>query len=284
MPIVFGSRLQTLDFRPLTLDMIEALQLPFMQRALLAGLLVGGLASYLGVLVVQRRLSFLGDGLAHAAFAGVSLGLLLHSEPLWVAIPFAVGVALAITWVRERSNLGDDTAIGIFFAVSVALGVLFMSQRQGFAPDAVAYLFGSILTVTPTDLAIMGAIALLVALLAPLWRHWAYATFDRELALADRQPVMLHDYLLSALIALVVVTAVKVVGIVLIAAFIVIPAATARLLSRTFAAMTLTALGIGTFSVIPGLVAAYAFDVPAGSAIVLVQALGFALALLLKRS
>lgn len=263
--------------------MLEVFQLPFMQRALLAGLMVGGLASYLGVLVVQRRLSFLGDGLAHAAFAGVSLGLLLHSEPLWVAIPFAVLVALAITWVREKSSLGDDTAIGIFFAVSVALGVLFMSQRRGFAPDAVAYLFGSILTVTQADLGIMGAIALLVLILTPLWRNWAYATFDRELALADRQPVMRHDYLLSALIALVVVTAVKVVGIVLIAAFIVIPAATARLLSRTFATMTLTALAIGILSVIPGLIAAYVFDVPAGSAIVLVQALGFGLALLLKR-
>jgi len=263
--------------------MLEALQLPFMQRALLAGLLVGGLASYLGVLVVQRRLSFLGDGLAHAAFAGVALGLLLHSEPLWVAIPFAVAVSLAITWVREKSSLGDDTAIGIFFAVSVALGVLFMSLRQGFAPDAVAYLFGSILAVTPTDLAVMGAAALLVAALSPLWKHWAYATFDRELALADHRPVSLHDYILAGLVALVVVTAVKVVGIVLIAAFVVIPAAAARLLSRTFAAMTVLAMTFGILSVIPGLVAAYVFDVPAGSAIVLVQAAIFALALVLRR-
>jgi zinc transport system permease protein len=262
---------------------LEALQLPFMQRALLAGLLVGALASYLGVLVVQRRLSFLGDGLAHAAFAGVALGLLLQQDPLWVAIPFAVGVSLLITWVREKSSLGDDTSIGIFFAVSVALGVLFMSLRQGFAPDAVAYLFGSILTVTSTDLGLMGLIALGVVLLAPWWRYWAYATFDRELALADRLPVIRHDYLLSALIALVVVVSVKVVGIVLIAAFVVIPAATARLLSQTFAAMTLVSVLIGTLSVLPGLAAAYLFDLPAGSAIVLIQALLFVLALLLRR-
>ncbi len=263
--------------------MLEALQLPFIQRALIAGLLVGGLASYLGVLVVQRRLSFLGDGLAHAAFAGVALGLLLQEDPLWVAIPFAVGVSLAITWVRERSNLGDDTAIGIFFAVSVALGVLFMSLRQGFAPDAVAYLFGSILTVTQTDLWVMLLIALGVALLAPIWPYWAYTTFDRELALADRQPVMFYDYLLSALIALVVVVSVKVVGIVLITAFIVIPAATARLLCRTFGAMTLLSMVIGVLSVLPGLAASYTLDVPTGSAIVLVQALLFGLALLLRR-
>lgn len=263
--------------------MLEALQLPFMQRALLAGLLVGGLASYLGVLVVQRRLSFLGDGLAHAAFAGVALGLLLQAEPLWVAMPFAVLIALAITWVRERSSLGDDTAIGIFFAVSVALGVLFMSKRQGFAPDAVAYMFGSILAVTPTDLSVMAVLGVVVLALAPLWKHWAYATFDRELAQADRQPVLLYDYFLSALIALVVVASVKVVGIVLITAFIVIPAATARLLSRTFTAMTLTAVVIGVFSVIPGLILSYSFDIPTGSAIVLVQATMFVIALLVRR-
>lgn len=263
--------------------MLEALQLPFLQRALLAGLIVGGLASYLGVFVVQRHLSFLGDGLAHAAFAGVALGLFLHAEPLWVAIPFAVGVALAITWVREKSNLGDDTAIGIFFAVSVALGVLFMSLRQGFAPDAVAYLFGSILAVTVTDLLAVAGSALLVVGLAPLWKHWAYATFDRELALADRRPVGLHDYILAGLVALAVVTAVKVVGIVLIAAFVVIPAAAARLWSRTFATMTLLSVSFGVLSVIPGLAAAYLFDVPAGSAIVLVQAAIFAVALLGRR-
>ncbi len=146
-----------------------------------------------------------------------------------------------------------------------------------------AYLFGSILTVTPTDLQVMGLLALLMLLLAPLWRYWAYATFDRELALADRLPVLRHDYLLSALIALVVVVSVKVVGVVLIAAFVVIPAATARLISQTFAAMTVSAILIGTLSVLPGLVAAYTLDVPAGSAIVLTQALLFGLALALRR-
>jgi zinc transport system permease protein len=200
-----------------------------------------------------------------------------------VAIPFAVVVALSITWVRERSNLGDDTAIGIFFAVSVALGVLFMSLHQGFAPDAVAYLFGSILAVTATDLLAVAGAALLVVGLAPLWKHWAYATFDRELALADRRPVSLHDYILAGLVALAVVTAVKVVGIVLIAAFVVIPAAAARLLSRTFATMTLLSVSFGVLSVLPGLAAAYLFDVPAGSAIVLVQAAIFAVALLGRR-
>lgn len=263
--------------------MLEVFSLEFMQRAVMAGILVGGLASYLGVMVVTRKLSFMGDGLAHAAFAGVSLGLLFHAEPLWTAIPFTVLVAVGITWVREKSNLGDDTSIGIFFAVSVALGVLFMSMRDGFAPDALAYLFGSILAVSRGDLLAISSVLVLTILSGPLWKDWAFATFDRELALADRRKVVLHDYILSILIALVVVTAVKVVGIVLVAAFIVIPAATARLVSQSFSGMTVLSVLLGVGSVIPGLLISYSLDVPAGSAIVLTQASFFLFALLFRR-
>ena len=101
--------------------MIELLSFPFMQRAIIGGVLVGFLASYYGVFIVQRGLSFMGSGLAHAAFGGVALGLLLDSEPLWIAVPFTVIVAIGITWVRDRTKLGSDTAVGIFFAVSILL-------------------------------------------------------------------------------------------------------------------------------------------------------------------
>lgn len=262
--------------------MLEALQLPFMQRALVAGALVGAVASYLGVFIVQRRLSFLGDGLAHAAFAGVALGLLLGTQPLYVAVPFAVAVALAITWVRERTNLGEDTTIGVFFALSVALGVLFMSMRQGYSADALSYIFGSILTVTAADLWAVAALAALLLALLPLWSRWAYATFERELALADRLPVLRQDYALSALVAVVTVMSVKVVGIVLIAAFLVIPAATSRLLSPTFARMTLLAVAIGVLSSLLGLFLSYSLDTPSGATIVLTQTALFLLALSLR--
>ena len=262
--------------------MLDTLSLPFIQRALIAGLLVGSLASYLGVFVVQRRLSFLGDGLAHAAFAGFALGLLLHGQPLLIAIPFAVVMALGVTWVREKSSLGDDTAIGIFFALSVALGVLFMSLRQGYTADLSAYMFGSILAVSATDLWASGLVMLIVLVLLPFWSRWAYATFDRELALADHKPVLRDDYLLSALIAVVTVTSVKLVGIVLIAAFLVIPAATARLISPTFARMALNAVLIGLASVLIGMLVSYRLDIPSGATIVLCQVAMFMLALLLR--
>ena len=182
--------------------MIDALSLPFMQRALVAGVLVGLLASYYGVFVVQRRLSFLGIGLSHAAFGGVALGLLLQVNPMWVAAPFTVAVALGINWITERGNVTGDTAIGVLFAVAVALGIVFLSLRQTYTADAFAYLFGSILAVRPADVWVMGAVALASLGTAPLWGRWAYATFDRDLARADRVPVTRDDYVLVTLLAI----------------------------------------------------------------------------------
>jgi len=258
---------------------LEALTYPFFQRALVAGTLVSLLAGLLAPFVVQRRLSFLGDGLAHAAFAGVALGLFLRGEPLWFALPFTFLVAMAITFVKERTELSEDTAIGVFFALSVALGAVFLSKAKGYVGDAMGYLFGSLLAVGPADLVAIGLLLLLALSLLPLWGPLAYATFDRELALADRVPVVRHDYLLSGFIAVSLVLAVKVVGIILVAAFLVIPGAAARLLSRTFSGLTLLSLGLSLLSTLLGLMASFLLDWPSGASVVLVQALLFGLAL-----
>ena len=262
--------------------MAEIFTLPFMQRALIAGALVGFLASYYGVFVVQRGLSFLGSGLAHAAFGGIALGLLLNFEPLWIAVPFTVIVAVGIFWVRDKTELGSDTAVGIFFAVSMALGVVFLFLKKEYTSDAFTYLFGSILAVTKTDLKITGSVVLLTLLTLPLWRRWAYASFDRELAETDHLAVDRDDYLLSILIAVTVVVAIKVVGIVLIAAFLVIPAATSRLLSPTFRRMTVVSIVIGVISAIIGLWLSYYLDIPSGATIILFQAILFFLSMLYK--
>ena len=238
--------------------MFEILTLPFMQRAFIGGILIGFLASYFGVFVVQRKLSFLGSGLAHAAFGGVALGLLLNTEPLWIAVPFTVVIAIAISWVRERTVLGSDTAIGIFFSVSMALGIVFLFMKREYTSDAFTYLFGSILAISVSDLWITAAIVLVTLLCWPFWKRWAYASFDRELALTDRLRVVRDDYFLSVLIALTIVVAIKVVGIVLIAAFLVIPASSA----------------------IIGLFSSYYLDIPSGATIILLQALIFFIVML----
>jgi len=245
---------------------------PFMLRALVAGLLMGLAASYLGVFVVQRRMSFLGDGLAHAAFGGVALGLLLGADPLWVAVPFTVLAALAIMWTRERTRLGEDTSVGVLFAVSVALGVVFLSLKAGYTADAFGFLFGSILSIRASDLVVAAAVVLVLGGAARLWGRWAYATFDRELAQADRLRPVRDDYVLIVSIAVTVVIGVKLVGIVLLAAFLVVPAASARLVSPTLARMTGAAAAYALSAVVAGLVLSYALDVPSGAMIILVQA------------
>jgi zinc transport system permease protein len=252
--------------------MIDILSIPFMQRALAAGLLVGLLAGYYGVFVVQRQLSFLGAGLAHAAFGGVALGLLLQINPVMTAVPFTVLVATGINRVRSRTQLGGDTSIGIFFAVAMAVGIIFLSLKQQYTADAFIYLFGSILAVRDFDLWITAGITGISLGFLPMWRRWAYATFDSELARADGLPVEPDNYIFSILLAVTIVAAVKLVGILLIAAFLVLPPATARLVTTTFRSMTVFSVILGTSTAIGGLCISYALDIPSGPAIVLLQA------------
>jgi zinc transport system permease protein len=263
--------------------MLDILSYPFMQRAIIGGLLVAYLASYYGVFIVQRGLSFLGSGLAHAAFGGVAIGILLQTEPLWISLPFTILVAIGITWIKERTKLGGDTAIGIFFSVSMAIGIIILSLQRTYSTSALTYLFGSILAVTWMDIIISGLMVLLSVALWPLWRRWAYSSFDQELAISDHLPVRRDDYVLSILIAITVVVAMKMVGIVLVAAFLVIPAAAARILSHTFHHMTLLSTAIGMVSAIIGLFVSYLLDIPSGPAIILIQALAFFIALVVHR-
>lgn len=258
--------------------MLEALQYPFFQRALLAGVLVSLLAGFLSPLVVQRRLAYLGDGLAHAAFAGVALGLLLGWAPLPLALGYALLVALGITYVVQKGGLPQDSAIGVFFAFSAALGAVFLSRARGYVGDPLGYLFGSLLAVTPGDLLALGGLGLLALPLVFLWGRLAYAAFDRELAQADRLPVALYDYLLALFLALALVVAVKVVGALLAAAFLVIPGATARLLASRFSAMALWSVALALAAALLGLGLSYLLDWPSGGSVVLVQAGLFLLA------
>jgi zinc transport system permease protein len=262
--------------------MPEFIYLPYMQRALLGGILVGFLASYYGVFVIQRKLSFLGSGLAHAAFGGIALGILLSIEPLWVAVPFTILVAAGIAWVSDKTELGGDTAVGIFFSVSMALGIIFLFLKRTYTSDAFSYLFGSILVINWTDILITSLVVIITLFTGRLWKQWAYTSFDRELAQSDRIPVKRDDYLLSILIAVTVVVAIKLVGIVLIAAFLVIPAAAARLISHTFRSMTIVAITLGITGVVVGLIISYYFNLPSGATIILLQALVFASCMMLK--
>ncbi len=282
------------------MTLFEALALPFLQRALAAGVLIALSTGLLGVFVVQRRLSFLGDGLAHTAFGGMGIGafaivatglvgsgLALLRDPIWIAVPFSLLAAFGIYALRRRTDLSSDTAIGIAFAVSVALGVMFFSLIP---PDAnlgvslMDLLFGSILGVRGDDLVVIGLVtALAVAVIARQWGRLAYATFDDELARADGVDTARLELALYLLAAVVIAVSAVVVGVILMAAYLVIPAATARLLARTLAQMTLLSVVLGVLATVAGLGASFLLDVPSGSTIVLVQALTFAVAATARR-
>ncbi|MBM3288875.1 MAG: metal ABC transporter permease [Candidatus Hydrogenedentes bacterium] len=261
----------------------ELLSFGIMQRALACGVLVGFVAGYFGVFVVQRRMAFLGSGLAHAAFGGIALGILASVPPIYAAIPFTVIVAIAIVWVRERSALAEDTSIGVLFSVSMALGVVFIALKKGFAGDALAYLFGSIVAVSAADVWLALAMAGATIATVPLWGAWAYAAFDRNLARTDRLPAAAHDYALAVAMAVAIVVSIKIVGILLISAFLVLPAAAARMMSRSFRQMTVLSILIGTTTPAVGLYASYVTDLPSGATIILIQAAVFAAALGARR-
>ena len=276
-------------------ELAQILDYAFMQRALVGGAAIAVMSGLLGVFVVQRGLAFLGDGLAHASFGGIALGALVAygtaasgalAQPLWVALPFTLAVAMAIAWVRDRTELSSDTAIGVFFAVSVALGVLFLAliPPDRNVVDVWHLLFGSILAVDAADLRIILGTAVLVTLaLVWAWGRLAYATFDAELARTDGIRVRALDYGLFALAAVAVVVSAQVVGVVLMAAYLVIPAAAARLVSPSLAAMTAWSLVIGVASTLAGLAASFLADVPSGSTIILLQAATFTVAAVTKR-
>jgi len=256
--------------------MIDALSTPFMQRALIAGVLVAFAASFFSPFVVQRRMAFLGSGLAHAAFGGVALGILLGWAPLAVALPFTVASALGIVAVRHHSDLDIDTAIGILFSLAMALGIIFLALSPHYSRDAFSYLFGSILALNSTDLWLSGSVALMSLALMPWWRAWAYASFDRDLARADRLHIERHDYLLAGALAVLVVASIKVVGIILVSAFLVLPGAAARLLVSRFASFTVVSVVIGLATVVAGLLLSYPLDLPSGPVVILVQCAVFA--------
>ncbi|MCL4223463.1 MAG: metal ABC transporter permease [Myxococcales bacterium] len=267
----------------------EPLSFAFMQRALYAGLAVAVVCAVIGVFVVQRGLAFLGDGLAHACFGGIALGLYLGTDvedAVWLAIPFTVAIALGIGFVLRSSHLRGDVATGVFFSFSFALGVLFLGLRSASARpvNVESLLFGSILSVSPQVLdvvLIVSAVALIVTLL--LWSRLAYAIFDPELAAVSGVPVAALEYLLLAQTAAVIVVAVKTVGVVLVSSFIVIPAAAGRLLGATLARATVLAVVFGAAGVAVGLVASYHLDVPTGATIILTQCACFAVAFAVGR-
>jgi ABC-type Mn2+/Zn2+ transport system permease subunit len=241
-------------------------------------------AGLLGPFVVQRGLAFLADGLAHATLGGVALGLVFGASreavPL-VALPFAVLVALGIGAVRRRSGLSADVATGVFFTTSFALGVIGLELRGASSEvDLEELLFGSLLAVSHEGLLpVLVAALVTVAVLLRLWPKLAYATFDAELAAISGVRVALVEQVLMGLLALVVVAGIRSVGVVLVSAVVVLPAATAHLLARRLARIVVLSVSLAVGASMLGLFVSHYLKVAAGATIVVVMGAAFFAAL-----
>jgi len=263
--------------------MLEMLSYDFMQRSLLAAVLVGAMCSMIGVFVVLRGLAFVGAGTAHAAFAGVALAYLVGLPPL----PLAIGFGLATVWLtgvmEEKGRMKLDVSIGILYTATMALAILFIGLMKGYNAEVYGYLFGSVLSVTPDELGIILALSLLVlgAILA-FSKELYFIAFDQEMAEASGVPARRIFYLLLTLVALTVVVSLKTVGAILVFAMVLIPASTAYQLTHSLSHMTAYSVGIGIFCATGGVMLSYLWDLPAGPAIVLLATAVFFLSVLLS--
>ncbi len=250
--------------------MPEVLSYTFMQRAFMASVLIGTVTAIVGVYVVLRGLAFIGAGIAHASFGGVALGFLLGVNPILSAVVFCVATAWGIAWTSEKAELREDTAIGIFFAATMALGILFIGLMGEYNVDLFGYLFGSVLSVTREDLWISGALGLgVLALVVVFFKELLFITFDPEAAQVSGISVRRLYMLLLTVVALTVVLSLRVVGIILVSALLIIPAASAYQLTENFRTMMGLAVLIGNVSAIGGLMLSYQLDTASGATMVL---------------
>jgi len=253
--------------------------LEFMQRALIASLIVGVVCSVIGCFVVLRAMAFLGDALAHAILPGVAIAYLLGANLLLGALVAAVLVAVGIGLFSRRGGVKEDTAIGILFAAALALGIVLISTVQSYATDLTHILFGNVLGVTTGDLWLTGllGLAVLVTILV-LFKEFELASFDPVLAhMLGKRPELLR-FAMLILLALTIVVSLQTVGVGLVAAMLVTPAATAYLLTRRLPAMMTVSAAIGAVSSVAGLYVSYYLDVASGAAVVLIATAAFLVA------
>ncbi|HEX6291932.1 MAG TPA: metal ABC transporter permease [Herpetosiphonaceae bacterium] len=260
---------------------LEPLQYPFMQRGLLAVVLVGVLCALVGSFVVLRGLAFMGEAMRHALFAGVVISFLLGGSLMGGALIFALIVAWLIGVVGRQQGIGEDTAIGVFFSGSFALGIVLLNFARSGVRDLATILLGDVLGISTFDLVLTAVVVVVVAaLIGFFYKELVLIAFDPALAAAQGRSLALWDGLLLVLLALALTTAFQTVGNLLVLALLLAPAATARLLTQRMITMLLLAAGLAVTAGVVGLYISYWRNLPSGPTIVLLSGALFGLALL----
>jgi len=244
----------------------------FMQRALAGGLIIAAACSIVSFFVMVRRLAFVGMGISHAAFGGVSIGIAAGINPILAAALFCSLVSLGIGYVSRKGRLHEDTAIGIFFVAAMAMGIVLVRVANAYNIDLMSYLFGSILAMTWWDVLTLGIIALFsVAFLILFFKELLFFAFDEETAQASGMPVRFLNYTLLVTMAVLIVVSIKLLGIILVSGLLVIPAATGMQVFRNYRGVIAMSIATSLVSVALGLYISWKFDLASGAAIVLVM-------------
>ena len=256
--------------------MENLLEYTFFQYALLGSLLTAIACGMVGTYIVSRRLVFISGGITHASFGGLGLGFYLGLNPVWMALLFSILAALGVEWASSRQYLREDSAIASVWSLGMALGVIFIFLTPGYAPNLSAYLFGNILTISPSDLihiaTLVGALLLFFALFR---RAIVYVAFDRDFAMTQQLPVRCIEYAMMCFIAVTIVLSIRLVGIMLLISLLTLPQATANLFTSDFKQMMWGSVTIGFVGCVAGLLLSYFLNVPSGAFIILVLVLFF---------
>lgn len=259
-------------------EFTELLHYTFFQHALLGSLLASIICGIIGTYIVTRRLVFISGGITHASFGGIGIGLYTGISPLLSAAIFAVLSAFGVEWLSKRKDMREDSAIAVFWTFGMAIGIIFSFLAPGFAPDLSAYLFGNILTITPTDLWMLAGLSVLlgaffICFLNPI----VYIAFDREYARSRQIPVTLFEYILMMFIALTIVACLRMVGIVLVISLLTLPQMTANLFTQSFKRIIGLSIVFGYMGCLGGLFLSFQLQVPSGAAIIFFSILVYAL-------
>ncbi|MBD3328228.1 iron chelate uptake ABC transporter family permease subunit [Candidatus Peregrinibacteria bacterium] len=263
--------------------MLEILQLPFMERALIAGIILAALMAILGVFVVLRKMAFFSDGIAHASLAGVALGIVFSWNPLIVALISSAVFAAIIFLLQDKFNINSDTAIGILFTSGMALGVLLISLQPGYQPELMSFLFGNILAITKSEIPIILVVSLvIVCFILHRFKQLILVSIDEETAMVSGIRVKSLQLALYILLALAVVLGIKILGVILVSALLIIPIASAKIFAKSIKALIILSIIIAEVVMISGIFLSYYIDLPTGPIVILLGTAGFVLSGLIK--
>lgn len=261
----------------------EILQYGFMQRALVSGVAVAITCSVVGLFLVLRRQSLFADALSHMAFGGIAIGLFANLYPIWTAFIVSIFAALGITKLRESTKIPPDSAVAVLLSAGLAVGVILIGLAGGFTLDLYSFLFGSILLVSMQDQEIiLVASALILSILYFIYRELVYIAFDEEQAQVSGINVSRLNYIFIVLASIVVITSIRLVGVLLISSLIVIPNITAMMFGKGFKKTAMISVSIGILSVLTGIVISYVMNLAPGGTIVLVSVTVFLAAIITR--